>query len=121
MRTLRVSAVLALTFACANPTGPTGNLTVRHTATALELTNHGSVPVYYFAIEQGALAFTDWVPVVCPGCPAVSAGQSITIADTAIVGYFPGAKRAFVYWWLSVPGPADAPQPDSVRAIMVDL
>lgn len=121
MRILRVSAVLALTLACANPTGPTANLSVRRTATALELTNHGSVPVYYFAIEQGALAFTDWVPAVCPGCPAVSAGRTITIADTSIVGYFPGAQRAYVYWWLSVPGPADAPQPDSVRRIAVDL
>ena len=121
MRVLRVCVVLALTLACDNPTGPTANLSVRRTATALELTNHGAVPVYYFAIEEGSLAFTDWVPLVCPACPAVGAAQTITLADTSIVGYFQGAQRAYVYWWLSVPGPADAPQPDSVRRITVDL
>lgn len=120
MRVLRVSAVLVLALACANPTESTPTLSVRSTATAIELTNHASVATYYFAIEQGAAAYTEWVPCIA-GCTAVSAGASVVIADTAIEGYFPGAKHAIVYWWHAVPGPADGSVPDSVRAIVVDL
>lgn len=120
MQTLRVSAALALTLACGNPTGPTPSLSVRGITAAIELTNHASVAAYYFTIEQGAAAYTEWAPCIA-GCPSVAAAASVVIADTAIAGYFPGAKHAIVYWWHAVPGPADGLVPDSVRAILVDF
>ncbi len=123
MKPIIVGAVLVLALACSNPAGPQGgSLTVTRAAPSLELTNGSQAPVYYFAIESGARAYTEWVPCVnSTYCPPLATGDRISLAYSQIVGYFPGAKQAVVFWWHVVPGPADTPQPDSVRAIIVDL
>ena len=40
---------------------------------------------------------------------------------STIGGYAPGRTEAIVWWWRAVPGPADAPVPGAVAAIVVHL
>jgi hypothetical protein len=123
MKPILVGAVLFLSLACSNATDPSvGTLVVRRTPPSLELTDRSVAPVYYFAIERGSLAYIDWAPCVDPAyCSPVDAGGRISLKYSKIAGYFPGAKQAVVFWWHVVPGAADALQPDSVRAVVVDL
>lgn len=118
-----VSAALSLALACANPASPHGGqLTVQATPPVLELTNQSAGPVYYFTIERGAAAYTDWAPCTDPvHCTGIKPGQSATVGYAVIVGYTVDAREAIVYWWHLVPGGTTGFRPDSLRAIIVGL
>jgi hypothetical protein len=117
-----VAPVLVL-LACANPAGPSGGgLAVRAVPPALELVNRSAAPVYYFAIERGAAAFTDWAPCTDPSrCAAIATGRTASVPYGEITGYAPGAREAIVYWWHLVPGAQATSRPDSVRSVLVGL
>ena len=115
--------LLALSLACANPAGPIGGrLTVRAAPPVLELTNQGAAPIYFFTVERGAAAYTDWAPCTdASRCAGITMGQTASVPYTQIAGYAPGAREAIVYWWhLVVSGPSTS-RPDSIRAVVVAL
>ena len=116
-------ALLALSLACANPAGPIGGrLTVRAAPPVLELTNQGAAPIYFFTIERGAAAYTDWAPCTdASRCAGITMGQTASVPYTQIAGYAPGAREAIVYWWHLVASGPSPSRPDSIRAVVVAL
>ena len=115
--------LLALSLACANPTSPIGGrLTVRAAPPVLELTNQGAAPIYFFTIERGAAAYTDWAPCTDPSrCVGIKVGQTASVPYTQIAGYAPSAREAIVYWWHLIAGAQSTSRPDSIRAVVVAL
>ncbi len=116
-------ALLALSLACASPAGPIGGrLTVRATPPVLELTNQGAAPIYFFTVEGGAAAYTDWAPCTdASRCAGITMGQTASVPYTQIAGYVPGAREAIVYWWHLVGSGPSTSRPDSIRAVVVAL
>src|SRR6266699_4008372 len=116
-------ALLALSLACANPAGPIGGrLTVRAAPPVLELTNQGAAPIYFFTIERGAAAYTDWAPCTDGSrCAGITMGQTASVPSTQIAGYVPGAREAIVYWWHLIDDSHTTLRPDSIRAVIVAL
>ena len=116
-------ALLALWLACANPAGPIGGrLTVRAAPPVLELTNQGATPIYFFTVERGAAAYTDWAPCTdASRCAGITMGQTASVPYTQIAGYAPGAREAIVYWWHLIARDQSTLRPDSIRAVVVTL
>ncbi|SRR5258706_10638556 len=113
-----IFALVALAVACNSPTGPV-QITSRNGA--LQLTNATDGPVFYTIIESETAARVDWAPCVNPSvCPYIAPHQQRAIPYAEITGYHPGAREAIVYWW-HLEAPADAYQPDSIRATRVRL
>jgi hypothetical protein len=121
MRSFLVTAVLVLS-ACAEPTGLTvDRLATRISPSALELTNHTSTDVYWFAIERGFAARADWVACIdSTRCPPLVPGAGLSVPYASIGGYTPGAREAIVYWWHVLVTPAGA-RPDTIQAVLVRL
>ncbi len=115
--------LLALSLACANPTGLIGGrLTVRAVPPILDLTNQSPAPVYVFTVERRAAAYTDWAPCTDPSrCAGITLGQTTSVPYTHIAGYAPGAREAIVYWWHLIAGAQSTFRPDSIRAVVVGL
>ena len=123
MKSLTVSASLALLLACSSPTGITsGELAVRAAPPGLELTNHSSAPVYSFAIDRGAAAYTDWAPCTNPtACSAIGVGATSSVPYAQIAGYSTASKEAIVYWWHLVADSKEGYRIDSLRAVVTTL
>jgi len=115
--------LLALSLACANLTGPIGGrLTVRAASPVLELTNQGAAAIYFFTVERGAAAYTDWAPCTDPNrCAGIKMGQTASVPYTQIAAYSPSAREAIVYWWHLIAGAQSTSRPDSIRAVVVAL
>ena len=112
--------LLALVFACAGPIA--GRLTVHAAPPILELTNQSPAPIYFFAIERGADAYTDWATCTDPSrCTAIKVGETASVPYSQIAGYAPGAREAIVYWWHLIDGSHATFRPDSIRAVIVAL
>jgi hypothetical protein len=108
----------------ADPVAPgilQGQLEARATAKGLELTNHGTSPVYYRARDPLSLALSDRIPCLKrENCPSVPAQGRVTVPfEEAIVGYRPDTRRAEVYWWHFVAQPGGSYGADLVRTLEV--
>jgi hypothetical protein len=110
-------AVLAL--GCNSPTGP---FQVTAGVGSLRLANTTEIPVYYVLIESETATRVDWIPCTNPSsCLQVAPRAEKTVPYQEIMGYEPGDREAILYWWHLEPAPADAFQPDSIRAKRVRL
>jgi hypothetical protein len=89
----------------------------------LELTNRGSTPVYYRALDPLSLALSDRIPCLEPGrCPGVDGQSRVTIPyHEAIVGYRLDTARATVFWWHLLPQPDGSVVADEVRSLDLRL
>ena len=114
---------LVLGAACSAPAGPgaSGSLSIVAKDSTLQLDNASNKPVFYFVYERQGAALINWAPCVNQSCPSVSPHGQSTLPYGAIGGYAPGKTEAIVWWWRAVAGPADAPVPGPVSAIVVPL
>ena len=123
MKRLLLATVLLFGAACnalvgPAPSGPLGIVTKDAT---LQLKNRSDDPVFYFVYERQGAALIDWAPCVSQSCPSVAPRAETTMQYSNIGGYAPGKTEAIVWWWRAEPGPADAPVPGPVTAIVVHL
>ena len=123
MRRLLLATVLLLGAACNPPTGPvaSGPLGIVTRNAALQLKNRSDDAVFYFVYERQGAALINWAPCVSQSCPSVAPRVETTVQYSTIGGYAPGKTEAIVWWWRAEPGPADAPVPGPVTAIVVHL
>ncbi len=113
---------LLLGSGCTAPTAVSdGTLSVRRVIGALELENASAAAMHYFAVERGAAARIQWIACAGPACPAVPGRATARVADSLIVGYFPAASEAIVYWWPSVADGQGGWRADSIRAVVAPL
>jgi hypothetical protein len=112
-----------LALACSSPTAPRPDSPLRVSAkgAAVRLENASARPVFYLVYERGAAAVINWAACVDPACPAVAPGGRAAVPYPAIGGYAPGKREAIVWWWEAVAGPAGAPVPGAVHAVVVGL
>lgn len=80
---------------------------------SLVISNKGPDPIYYFAIERGAAAFTLWVPESGDD-NKIGARKTRAIALADIHAYKKGKEILFYYWTSQDPGPGD------VRSLVID-
>lgn len=118
-----LAIVLLLAAACNHPAGPpaSGPLRVVTVDAGLQLQNLSHDQVFYFVYERQGAALIDWAPCVSSSCPSLAPRAQTTMAYSAIGGYAPGKTEAIVWWWRAEPGPADAPVPGPVTAIVAPL
>ena len=110
--------LVILVVGCSSPTGP---FEIMSHGGSLQMANTADRAVFYTVIESETATRVDWAPCVNPvACPSVAAHQQRAIPYAEIMGYHPGAVEAIVYWW-HLEAPADAFQPDSIRATRVRL
>jgi len=123
MKRLLLATILFVGAACHTPAGPATLHPLRIVAQngALHLENVSDEPVFYFVYERQAAALINWAPCVSRSCPSLAPRAQTTLAYSTIGGYAPGRREAIVWWWRAVPGPADAPVPGAVAAIVVRL
>jgi hypothetical protein len=118
-----LATVLLLGAACNPLAGPAAlsPLGIDTKDAALHLENRSDEPVYYFVYERQGAALINWEPCVSQSCPSLAARAKATLTYSTIGGYAPGKTEAIVWWWRAEPGPADAPVPGRVTAIVVHL
>ena len=123
MKLLLLATVLLLGAACSPATGPaaSGPLGIVTRDAALQLTNRSDDPVFYFVYERQGAALINWAPCVSQSCPSVAPRAETTVQYSTIGGYAPGKTEVIVWWWRAEPGPANAPVPGPVTAIVVHL
>lgn len=122
MRVPILLGALAL-IACTDSTAPRSDL-LRSTAYAgqVRLSNLSSDFVYFVVVERefSALALL----AVCrepASCPRVSPRETIHVRYADIAGYRPGADEAIVLHWRLIPAASGGFDPDSVRALVIEL
>jgi hypothetical protein len=118
-----LATVFLLGAACSPPAGPaaSGPLRVVTVDATLQLENLSDDPVFYFMYERQGAALINWAPCVDYSCASLAPRAQATLKYSAIGGYAPGKTEAIVWWWRAEPGPADAPVPGPVTAIVVHL
>jgi hypothetical protein len=118
-----LATVFVLGAACHSLAGPATLRPLKIVAQdgALHLENVSDEPVFYFVYERQAAALINWAPCVSRSCPSVAPRAQATVPYSTIGGYAPERTEAIVWWWRAVPGPADAPVPGAVAAIVVQL
>ena len=118
-----LAALFVLGAACHSPAGPAtlGPLKLVAQDGALHLENVSDEPVFYFVYERQSAALINWAPCVSRSCPSLEPRAQASVPYSTIGGYAPGRTEAIVWWWRAVPGPADAPVPGAVAAIVVHL
>ncbi|MBI3579979.1 MAG: hypothetical protein HY089_11285 [Ignavibacteriales bacterium] len=68
---------------------------------ALNVTNHSSRTIYYFAVDQSELPLIDWIPTTDPFAPhRIESGTVKKISFNEIYLFEPGDTIAFYYWSL---------------------
>jgi hypothetical protein len=110
---LALAAMLTAQAACSSA-GPTavsyengpegiqaGYVSVSATSAGLVVVNQTEAPVYTFAIERNASAYTDWVPCTSTAtCSAgIAPGATSTIPWSKVPGYSAGAQEYQLFWW----------------------
>jgi hypothetical protein len=111
---------LTAALACSNATTPsatganivtepvvnvvTGTVTAVATEAGITATNGTDRPIFYFAIEQGALAVVLFYPCTdASRCNNIAPGASTTIPWSSVVASAP-AKHEYVFvWWQAPP------------------
>ena len=123
MKPVLLAGALLCTLSCGSATGVFGGeLSVRVTPPILNLTNHTTAAVYFFAIEGQSASRANWAPCTDPShCAAVAPAASRDLPYSQIAGYELGVQTAIVYWWHLIPGGETGFHPDSVRAVGVRL
>lgn len=121
-----VATLLCVAAAAGCSSGPAapvdgGGLDIAVARPYLSLTNRTAAPAFTFVVGRSAAASINWAPCVdADRCPPIAPGA--TRRDPYPLG-LDGARdrEAIVHWWHAVPGPGGAPQPDSIRAVVVGL
>jgi len=114
-----VSVGVFAILACSSPTEP---LDVVAAPPSLKLTNPSEVSVYYFIVERGYAARINWGPCTNPRtCVGIPPNATRSVPYTSIGGYAPDAQEAIVYWWHLTPRLGGQFEPDSIRAVVVQL
>jgi hypothetical protein len=124
MKTPVLMAVLALGIACSSPISPDTSHPLRVSAkdATLQLANISDERVFYFIYERQGAALILWGPCVDEArCSSIAPRAVQTVPYSSIGGYVPGKTEAIVWWWRAVPGPADAPVPGEISAIVQQL
>ena len=117
-------AALLLGAACSSPDGPDASHPLRVNARAgtLQVANVSGQRVFYFIYERQGAALINWAPCVDQAqCSSVAPGTRDTVPYSSIGGYAPGKTEAILWWWYAIPGPADAPVPGEMSAIVLRL
>jgi hypothetical protein len=116
---------LACFLACSGLTEvQDGALVARASSAArvLELTSLDAEHLYYFAVEREMTALINWAPCTDPErCDGIAPNTSVEFSYSAIAFYEPGDAEAVVYWWRLVDGAGGELEPDSIRALVIDL
>ncbi|SRR6266508_3671790 len=117
------ATVILVSAACKSLAGPPtlSPLSIVARDSAVQLENVSNEPVFYFVYDRQAAALINWAPCVSQSCPSLTPHARTSVPYATIGGYAPGKTEAIVWWWRSVPGPADAPVPGPVTAIVVQL
>lgn len=82
----------------------------------LRLENHTTEPLYYLAYREGVLA--QFALCLEPRCPAVPAGEVVTLPLDQLTGWDATADTAHVAYWRLV-AEDDGFRADSIRTLLV--
>jgi hypothetical protein len=113
LRLLALAPFLAA-VACTTTTVPDGTVGARATAGGIIATNRTTRPIFYTAVERGALALYDYAECSDPTrCDYIAAGASGAIPWSRVVAYSP-SRPEYVFLWWQAPAPGRDRQTGSV-------
>ena len=115
LRSLRALALAPLlgALACSSSTGPNGTVTARATALGISATNRTDRPIFYVAVEQGALALYDFIPCTdATRCPTIPSGGAGLVPWSDVVAY-DASRHTYVFMWWQGPATTPGSQPRS--------
>ena len=98
-----------------------GDVAVSRVTGGIKLTNGTERPVAYAVWNRGWLALFAPCADTGPECLRLAPGASVTVPDSEIDGYAPGAREAVVRWWHVLPDGAGRYQAGAVQEVVVAL
>jgi hypothetical protein len=99
LRLLALAPVLAA-VACTTTTVPDGTVGARATIGGIVATNGTTRPIFYTAVERGALALYDYAECSdATRCDYIAAGESGAVPWSRVVAYSPGRSEYVFLWW----------------------
>ena len=97
-----------------------GDISVIAINSGIEIRNRSSTTLYYFIVDQDALAAILWAPSVTDETPSVNPFSSKSIPFSEVLGYENETTTIIFYYWDAIDLNGQL-QPGEVRLIEIDL
>jgi hypothetical protein len=127
-RAYRAASLLALSLAAAGcggratDPGPLSlDVEASRVAGGVQIANATSQPIAYAVWNRGWLALFAPCTDTGPECPRLAPGETLTVQESDIDGWAPGATEAIVRWWTVVPDGAGGVRAGAVHEIIIPL